>query len=151
MGGRPLNKWKRHSKKSSFIFQLKSIIMQPKTINILYWVFTVIFAALMIFSSYTSILVTPETKTLIHDQLGYPVYFIPFTGWAKLIGSIVILIPGLKTVKEWAYAGLFFDLIAVVYSGIALSGGVDPMMSFMLIWIVPGILSYYFWKKKSKP
>ncbi|MET0462284.1 MAG: DoxX family protein [Chitinophagaceae bacterium] len=122
--------------------------MQPKTVNILYWVFTIIFAALMIFSSYGSIIVNQDAKTLIHDQLGYPVYFIPFTGWAKLIGSIIILIPGLKTVKEWAYAGLFFDLIAVVYSSIALSGTVDPMMAFLLIWFVPGILSYYFWKKK---
>jgi hypothetical protein len=122
--------------------------MQPKTVNILYWVFTILFAALMIFSSYGSIIVNQDSKTLIHDQLGYPVYFIPFTGWAKLIGSIIILIPGLKTVKEWAYAGLFFDLIAVVYSSIALAGTVDPMMAFMLIWFVPGILSYYFWKKK---
>jgi hypothetical protein len=124
--------------------------MQPKTISILYWVFTILFAALMIFSSYGSILVNQEAKTLIHDQFGYPLYFIPFTGWAKLIGAIVILIPGLTTVKEWAYAGLFFDLIAVVYSGIALSGKVDPMMAFMLIWFVPGILSYIFWKKKMK-
>lgn len=124
--------------------------MQPKTVNILYWVFTIIFAALMIFSSYGSLMVNQDSKTLIHDQLGFPVYFIPFTGWAKLIGSIVILIPGLKTVKEWAYAGLFFDLIALVYSSIALSGTVDPMMAFMLIWFVPGILSYYFWKRKMR-
>src|SRR5688572_11495030 len=124
--------------------------MQPKTINILYWVFTIIFSALMIFSSYGSILGHEDAKKLIHDQLGYPEYFIPFTGWAKLIGSLIILIPGLKTIKEWAYAGLFFDLAAVVYSSIALAGTVDPMMSFMLIWIVPGILSYYFWKKKSE-
>jgi hypothetical protein len=124
--------------------------MQPKTINILYWVFTILFAALMIYSSYGSILVNEESKKLIHDQLGYPVYFIPFTGYAKLIGAIVILIPGLKTIKEWAYAGLFFDLIAVVYSVIALSGTVDPMMAFMLMWFVPGILSYIFWRKKMK-
>ena len=124
--------------------------MQPKTINILYWVFTILFAALMIFSAYGSILVNDDAKKMIHEQLGYPVYFIPFTGYAKLIGAIVILIPGLKTIKEWAYAGLFFDLIAVVYSGIALAGTVDPMMFFMLIWFVPGILSYIFWKKKMK-
>ena len=124
--------------------------MQPKTVNILYWVFTILFSALMIFSSYGSILVNQDAKTLIHDQLGYPVYFIPFTGYAKLIGAIIILIPGLKTIKEWAYAGLFFDLIAAIYSGIALSGKVDPMMGFMLVWIVPGILSYIFWKKKMK-
>lgn len=124
--------------------------MQPKTINILYWVFTIVFAALMLFSSYGSILVNEDAKTLIHDQLGYPVYFIPFTGYAKMIGAIVILIPGLKTIKEWAYAGLFFDLIAVVYSSIALAGKIDPMMAFMLIWFVPGILSYILWKKKMK-
>jgi len=124
--------------------------MQPKTINILYWVFTILFAALMIYSAYGSILVNEEAKTLIHDQLGYPVYFIPFTGYTKLIGSIVILIPGLRTIKEWAYAGLFFDLVAVVYSSIALAGSVDPMMAFMLVWFVPGILSYFFWKKKMK-
>jgi DoxX-like family len=123
--------------------------MQPKTINILYWVFTIVFAALMIFSSYGSILVNDDAKTLIHDQLGFPVYFIPFTGWAKVIGSIIILIPGLQTIKEWAYAGLFFDLIALIYSSIALAGKIDPMMGFMLIWIVPGILSYYYWKKKT--
>lgn len=122
--------------------------MQPKTINILYWIFTILFAALMIFSSYGSILVNEDAKKLIHEQLGYPVYFIAFTGYAKLIGSIVILIPGLKTIKEWAYAGLFFDLLAAVYSGIALAGTVDPMMAFLLVWFVPGILSYYFWKKK---
>ncbi len=124
--------------------------MQPKTINILYWIFTILFAALMIFSSYGSILLNEDSKKIIHDQLGYPVYFIPFTGYAKLIGSIIILIPGLRTIKEWAYAGLFFDLVAVVYSSIALAGKVDPMMSLMLIWIIPGILSYIFWKKKIK-
>jgi hypothetical protein len=124
--------------------------MQPKTINILYWVFTILFAALMIFSSYGSIIVDEPSKKLIHDYLGFPEYFIPFTGFAKLIGAIVILIPGLKTIKEWAYAGLFFDLVAAVYASIAVAKTVDPMMSFMLIWFVPGILSYIFWKKKMK-
>ena len=122
--------------------------MKPKTINILYWVFTILFSALMIFSAYGSILVNEDAKKLIHDQLGYPVYFIPFTGWAKLIGAIDILIPGLKTIKECTYADLFSDLTAVVYSSIALAGTVDPRMAFMLVWFVPGILSYIFWRKK---
>ena len=124
--------------------------MQPKTVNILYWTFTILFALLMVFSAYSSILVNDDAKKLIHDQLGYPVYFIPFTGFAKLIGAIVILIPGLKTIKEWAYAGLFFDLFGAVYSGIAVAKIIDPMMLFMLVWIVPGVLSYIFWKKKEK-
>jgi DoxX-like protein len=124
--------------------------MKPKTINILYWVFTILFAALMLFSAYGSILVNEDSKKLIHDYLGFPVYFIRFTGLAKLFGSIAILIPGLKTIKEWAYAGLFFDLIGAVYSSIAVSKAFDPMMLFMLVWFVPGILSYIFWKKKMQ-
>jgi hypothetical protein len=128
----------------------KPTIMKPKTINILYWVFTILFAGLMIFSSYGSIIMNTETKNFIHGYLQFPEYFIPFTGWAKLIGSIVILIPGLKTIKEWAYAGLFFDLAGAVFAGIAVAKKIDPMMAFMLVWIVPGILSYIFWKKKLK-
>lgn len=124
--------------------------MKPATINILYWVFTILFAALMLFSAYSSILVTKEAIGLIHDMLGFPVYFIPFTGFAKLFGSIAILIPGLKSIKEWAYAGLFFDLLGAVYSGIAVAHAFDPRMLGMLIWIVPGILSYIFWKKRLK-
>lgn len=83
-------------------------------------------------------------------MLGYPEYFIPFTGWAKLIGVIVLLIPGYGRIKEWAYAGLFFDLIAAVYSGIAVSKTFDPLMLTLLIWFAPGILSYIFWHKKIK-
>lgn len=124
--------------------------MKPTTINILYWVFTILFAGLMIFSSYGSIIMNADAKNLIHGYLGFPEYFIPFTGFAKLIGSIVILIPGLKIIKEWAYAGLFFDLMGAVYSSIAVAKTVDPMMAFMLVWFVPGILSYIFWHKKLK-
>lgn len=81
-------------------------------------------------------------------MLGYPVYFIPFIGVVKLLGVIAILIPGFNRIKEWAYAGLFFDLAGAVYSVIALTGTVDPMMLTMLAWIAPGILSYIFWYKK---
>jgi len=126
--------------------------MTTKTTNILYWIFTIIFAGLMIFSSIGSITMDPAAVKLIHTDLQYPEYFVPFNGWVKMLGSIAILIPGLnKTIKEWAYAGLFFDLIAVIYSSIAIAkGAVNPALAFMLIWIVPGILSYIFWKKKLK-
>jgi len=124
--------------------------MKPKTINTLYWIFTILFCALMIFSAWSSILVNDDSIKLIHGMLGYPEYFIPFTGWAKLIGSIVLLIPGNGRIKEWAYAGLFFDLIADVYSGIAISPTFNPLMLTMLFWFVPGILSYIYWHKKIK-
>jgi hypothetical protein len=126
--------------------------MTSKTTNILYWVFTILFAGLMIFSAIPNIILDENTMEIFVKGLGYPAYFIQLLGIGKLLGSIAILIPGLnKTIKEWAYAGLFFDLIGATYSGIAASkGNVDPAMLGMLIWIVPGILSYVFWKKKMK-
>jgi hypothetical protein len=125
--------------------------MKPKTLTILYWIFTLLFAALMIFSAVGGVQPSPDAIKLMHDGLGYPVYFIPFISIAKLLGAITILIPGLNRIKDWAYAGLFFDLTAVIYSGIASSGKFDPMLLFMLVWIVPGVLSYYFWRLRPVP
>ena len=123
--------------------------MQAKTLNLLYWIFTILFAGLMIFSAADGIKPGTETIKIFHDFLGYPIYFIRFLSIAKVIGSIAILIPGLNSrIREWAYAGLFFDLTGAIFSGIAASGKFDPMMLTMLIWIIPGILSYYYWHKK---
>ena len=123
--------------------------MTTKTTNILYWVFTVIFAGLMIFSSVGGIGPSQQVIDMFHTGLGYPIYFIQFISWAKIIGSVALLIPGLnRSIKEWAYAGLFFDLVGATFSGLAMSPKFDPAILGMLIWFVPGILSYFFWKKK---
>ena len=124
--------------------------MKPKTINILYWVFTILFSVLMLFSAMGGLQPSAEAIKIMHDGLGYPVYFIQFLSFAKVIGAIAILIPGLHRLKEWAYAGLFFDLAGAIYSGIAASGKFDPLMISMLAWIIPGILSYYFWRRRMK-
>ena len=124
--------------------------MTTKTNNIVYWISTIIFSGLMIFSAFGGLQPTQQAIQLIHDGLGYPVYFIQFISVAKLLGVIIILIPGLGRIKDWAYAGLFFDLSGAIYSGIATSGKFDPLMLMMLLWIVPGIVSYYCWLKKIK-
>jgi hypothetical protein len=112
----------------------------------LYWIFTILFAALMAFSAIGGIKPSEDAIKLLHDALGYPVYFIRFISIAKLLGIIAILIPGLNKIKEWAYAGLFFDLAGAIYSNIAV-GGVDPRLTFLLIWVAAGVLSYYYWNK----
>jgi hypothetical protein len=124
--------------------------MTTKTINIVYWISTIIFSALMIFSSIGGIGPNQQTIQIIHEGLGYPIYFIQFISFAKILGVIIVLIPGNGRIKDWAYAGLFFDLAGAVYSGLAASAKFDPLILTMLFWIVPGILSYYFWLKKIK-
>jgi len=122
--------------------------MKPKTINILYWVFTILFAVLMVFSAVSGLKPSADAIAMMHDGLGYPVYFIQYISIAKVLGAITILIPGLNRIKEWAYAGLFFDLAGAIYSGVAAYHTFDPRMLGMLIWIIPGILSYYYWHRK---
>ncbi len=123
--------------------------MTTKNVNVTYWITTIIFAALMIFSSVGGLQPSQQAIQILHDGLGYPVYFIQFISFAKLFGVIAILIPGLnKTVKEWAYAGLFFDLTGALYSGFASSDKFDPMVLTIFVWIIAGIVSYYFWHKK---
>ena len=116
-----------------------------KKIKIVYWIITIIFAGFMIFSAVPDIMVEPDAVKMI-TGLGYPKYIISFLGVAKLIGSIVILIPAFNRIKEWAYAGLFFDLIGATYSALAL-GGFQPEILIMILPIGFLFLSYFLWHK----
>lgn len=87
----------------------------------IYWASTGLFAAFMLFSAIPDLMKVEEAKAFIL-HLGYPEYFVPFIGFAKLLGSISILIPSFKKLKEWAYAGLVFDLIGAFYSNIMTDG-----------------------------
>lgn len=119
-----------------------------KRTKTLYWVFTTLFSAAMIFTAVPDVLLSADAVTFMKDHLGFPNYFTFFIGVAKILGSIVILIPGLKTLKEWAYAGLVFDLAGAIYSVISVDG-FQPQMLIMLIWVVLFVLSYVFYQKTS--
>ena len=54
--------------------------------------------------------------------LGFPVHFIVLLGFWKVLGSIAILAPGLPRIKEWAYAGILFDLTGAASATIATGG-----------------------------
>jgi|SRR5215217_5797194 len=123
--------------------------MKTKTIKILYWVFTALFAIIMFGSGVPDIISMPAAVEGIHGKLGYPLYFIPFIGVAKALGAITILIPGFPRIKEWAYAGLMFDLIAATYSLMCIPNP-DAAWYFNLIPLSIGALSYYFYHKKLK-
>jgi hypothetical protein len=114
-----------------------------KRTKIWFWIITGLFSAFMIFSAIPDALSMPDAITFM-NHLGYPNYIIPFLGVAKLLGIIAILIPGFPRLKEWAYAGLFFDLIGAVYSGIA-NDGFLPQELVMLLPISFLFISYYLY------
>ena len=49
-------------------------------------------------------------------HLGYPPFFPTVLGTWKLLGAFAILIPRLPRLKEWAYAGMIFDLTGAAAS-----------------------------------
>jgi hypothetical protein len=112
-----------------------------KKLNILYWTSTGLFALFMGMTGIQNLLVTQGSIDLITTDLGYPLYIIPFLGIAKVLGVIGILVPVPPRLKEWAYAGLFFDLVGAMYSGIA-DNGFDPMMLTMIVPFAIMGLSY---------
>jgi hypothetical protein len=120
-----------------------------KKIKILYWVFNGLFAAFMLFSAIPDIISHPVAVEGMHKGLGYPVYFIPFIGVAKLLGALAILLPVSSRIKEWAYAGLFFDLIGATYSIIAV-GGTPDQWGFMIVPLLLAYFAYSFYRKRLK-
>ena len=103
-----------------------------KKTKIIYWVITILFGGFMLFSAIPDIMNKPEAIDFM-NKLGYPPYFTPFIGVAKLLGVIAILVPGFPRIKEWAYAGLMFDLIGAAYSIYATSGISNAMPMFIFI------------------
>src|SRR5688572_25067083 len=118
-----------------------------KKTNILYWIFTGVFGAFMLFSAIPDVIVVPEAVDMVSGLLGYPKYIIPFLGVAKTLGVIAIVVPGFPRLKEWAYAGLFFDLVGATYSNISVSG-FDPGMLGMIPIFGFLFLSYGYYHKR---
>ncbi|MCI0751364.1 MAG: DoxX family protein [Flammeovirgaceae bacterium] len=113
---------------------------------ILFWISTVLFSAFMLSSAIPNIMSSQEWVD-IFKWLGFPLYMLPFIGMAKLLGVIALLVPGFPRIKEWAYAGLFFDLTGATYSALSV-GGFNPQMLVMLVPYGLGALSYIYHHKR---
>ena len=114
-----------------------------KKINVLYWIFTGIFSFVMLGSALPDI-VSAEVAVKGFTDMGMPTYLIPFLGIAKTLGVIAILVPGFPRVKEWAYAGLIFDLCGATYS-VAAVGIPASDWTPMLVFIAIGFASYHYY------
>ena len=119
-----------------------------KATKIIYWIITGLFALFMISSGIQEVMQTKDASDFI-TNLGYPAYIVPFLGAGKILGSIAILIPGFPRLKEWAYAGLVFDLVGATYS-IFSFGPFKPQSLFMIVFIAAAFASYFLYHKKLR-
>jgi hypothetical protein len=80
-----------------------------------YWISTGILA-LMFGSGGVAYLAGGEAQFRGMAELGYPAYFVTMLGVWKVLGALAIVTPRFPRLREWAYAGMAFDLIGAAAS-----------------------------------
>ena len=83
--------------------------------NLVYWVPTVIAAFAFAAGGISGIAGAPEMAASF-EHLGYPPYLGKVLGVWKVLGAAAVLAPGVPRLKEWAYAGMFFNLTGAALS-----------------------------------
>jgi len=118
--------------------------MKTKTVKTIYWIGAAL-TSLWFTASGLGELTNNHVVWDITVKLGYPPHFIYILGVAKLSGVIVLLTPDkFLRLKEWVFAGLFFDIIFAFLSKIAVLGfpaTIDAIVAFIMVSV-----TYYMFK-----
>jgi len=111
--------------------------------KIIYWIATGLMSALMLMSA-SMYIFNYEMVSQTFVNLGFPVYIIYPLAIAKLLGVIAILSNKSKFLKEWAYAGFFFDFVLALSAHWVVNDG-EFVPAFVAILLL--IVSYRYEKK----
>lgn len=113
-----------------------------KTEKIGYWAATGLVALAFAFGGALDLARTPEVEAGL-ARLGYPAYLATILGIWKVLGAIAIVVPRFPRLKEWAYAGMVFDLTGAAASHAAVgdpaSNVVVPLVLLALVaasWVL---------------
>lgn len=97
-----------------------------------YWVTTGLTAFAFLMGGITDLRRPPEmVEGMTH--LGYPLYFMLILGAWKVLGALAIAIPRFPRLKEWAYAGIVFDLTGASLSHAASGDPAGRIMTPLFI------------------
>ena len=100
-----------------------------------YWVSTALIAAAFVLGGAIDTAAQPPAVAFL-AHLGYPAYFATLIGVWKVLGGLAVLAPRLPRLKEWAYAGIFFDLTgAAVSHAVSGDGAAKVMVPLVLVGI----------------
>ena len=103
-----------------------------KTRLIVYWIATGLTAFVFLSGGVVDIL-RPAPALAGMRQLGYPDYFMVILGVWKVLGGVAVLAPRWPRVKEWAYAGMLFDLTGATASHASTGDSVRHIVTPMII------------------
>jgi uncharacterized membrane protein len=118
--------------------------MTTKAKSIVYWTTTALIAFFIGSGGVAQLFQFWSNPHGIVPLLRYPMYFFAILGFWKVLGAIAILVPSYPRLKEWAYAGIFFDLTGAAASCIAV--GVYGAYAFhVLAPLVLAVLTMASW------
>lgn len=112
--------------------------MNAKTIG--YWATTALLSLPLAVGGVFDVKGGPEVAEIM-KHLGYPMYVATLIGVWKLLGTAAILAPGMPLIKEWAYAGILFDLTGAAVSH-ASSGDTADKVATPLVLTLIGAASW---------
>lgn len=118
--------------------------MNNKTINIIYYIGTALLTFIMCFSAF-NYFTNYEMIAGFFESFGYPTYLIYPLAVAKVLGLLAVWTNLNGSLKEWAYAGFFFDILLAFLAHLKAGGG----YMFVAIAFVGLVLSYWAWRKKE--
>jgi uncharacterized membrane protein YphA (DoxX/SURF4 family) len=109
--------------------------MSERERNVIYWTTTII-TAIAFVTGGAAYLARADAPVQGMAALGYPTYFVGILGVWKVLGGIAILSPRLPRLKEWAYAGIAFDLTGAAFSHATIG---DPILKVVVPLVLLGI------------
>jgi len=111
---------------------LASFASSSRGRTIAYWVTTGLVAAESVLGGVWDIRQIPYVRAGI-EKLGYPAYVLVIIGVWKLLGAVAVLVPRFPRLKEWAYAGMFFNYTGAVASHLAVGDGAEAVVYPIII------------------
>mgnify|MGYP000850278952 CR=1 FL=1 len=109
--------------------------------KITYWIATAWLSLGMLSTGIVQLLQTEQDKIRM-GHLHYPLYLLTLLGIWKIVGVVVVLMPKLPLLKEWAYAGFFFAMSGAAYSHVLSGSPVSEMIPSLLLLVLT-VLSWY--------
>jgi hypothetical protein len=100
--------------------------------TIAYWGTTVVLALILAAGAAAQLSRAPEAVATL-QRLGYPAYVATLIGFWKGLGLVALLVPRFERLKEWAYAGMFFNLSGAAVSHVASGDALGQVLPPLLI------------------
>lgn len=111
--------------------------------KIIFWIATGLLSAMMLMSS-SMYIFKHDDIIQAFTSFGFPTFIIYPLAFLKISGVLVLTLTKWETVKEWAYAGFFFNFLLAIGAHVSKGDGEQfgAIMALVLL-----VVSYVFRKR----